>query len=481
MLAAAGKHHGGFLMGRINTNINSLAALNALNKNQASLSTSLQRLSTGLKINSGADDPAGLIASNSLQSEIAGINQAIDNSTRAGNVLNTADGALNETSSLLLQLQSLNNQAANSGALSPAELAANQLQVDSILNSINRISNTTSFNGIHLLNGSLDYTNSGVVAADISNVQVNAAQIPQGGSVNVAVQVLASAKLATLNFAASGIGTTPTTIEVSGATGTEQLSFAASAHNSAIATAINQVKASTGVSATVLAGGSLNINSTAFGSAQFVSIKTITGSFLNGKNSGADAQVDINGNAANVQGTEASVRSGSLDLTIDLTSAFAQNTSTGTTNFFITGGGAKFQLGSEVTAPAQVQIGIASVNTGSLGNSTDGFLSNLASGGSSSLESGNTIQAQKIITDAINQVSTLRGRLGAFQSDVIAANTNNLNVALENVTASESDIQDANFAKETSNLTRAQILVQANTSVLAQANSAPQSILKLLS
>ena len=165
--------------------------------------------------------------------------------------------------------------------------------------------------------------------------------------------------------------------------------------------------------------------------------------------------VDINGSQADVQGTTASVRAGSLDLQLNLSSAFAQNTSAagGTTNFYITGGGAKFQLGSEVTAPGQVQIGIASVNTGSLGNSTDGFLSTIASGGSNSLVSGNTIQAQTIITDAINQVSTLRGRLGAFQSDVIDANTNSLNVALENVTSSESDIEDANFAQETANLT----------------------------
>ncbi len=469
-------------MGQINTNINSLAALHALSTNQASLSQSLNRLSTGLKINSGKDDPAGLIASESLKSEINGINQAISNSQQAGNVLNTADGALNEVSSLLLQLQSLNNQAANGGALSPDELAANQLQVDSILNSINRISNTTSFNGIQLLNGSLDYTNSGVNASDISNVQVNAAQIPQGGSVNVAVQVLASAKLGTLTYASSGIGTTPTTIEVTGSIGTEQLSFAASAHNSAISVAINQLKASTGVSATVAANGSLKINSTAYGSAQFVSIKTIAGSFVNGKNNGADATVDINGSQASVQGTVASIRAGTLDLTLNLSSAFAQNTSAagGVTNFYITGGGAKFQLGSEVTAPGQVQIGVAAVGTGSLGNSTDGYLSGLASGGTASLQSGNTIQAQKIITDAISQVATLRGRLGAFQSDVIDANTNSLNVALENVTASESNIEDADFAQETANLTRAQILVQANVSVLAQANSQPQAILKLL-
>src|SRR5207245_2158100 len=101
--------------------------------------TRLQRLSTGLQINTGKDAPAGLIASETLRSEINGINQAVDNSTRAGNVINTAEGALNEVSALLLQVQSLTNQAANTGALSPDEIQANQLQVDAILNSVNRI------------------------------------------------------------------------------------------------------------------------------------------------------------------------------------------------------------------------------------------------------------------------------------------------------------------------------------------------------
>src|ERR1700744_4874291 len=168
-------------MSRINTNISSLEAITTLNKNQAALSTSLQRLSTGLKINSGKDAPAGLIASESLKSEIAGINQAIDNSTRAGNVLNTAEGALSEVSSLLLEVQTLTNQAANTGALSPAEIQANQLQVDSILNSINRISNTTEFNGVKLLNGSLDYTTSSVATSALDDVHINAAQIPENG------------------------------------------------------------------------------------------------------------------------------------------------------------------------------------------------------------------------------------------------------------------------------------------------------------
>lgn len=470
-------------MSRINTNIASLRALHQLTVNQSSLQTSLQRLSTGLKINSAQDDPAGLIASESLRSEMAGISQALDNSQRAGNVINTAEGGLNEVSALLLQVQALNNQAANSGALSPDEIQANQLQVDSILNSINRIANTTQFNNVKLLNGSLDYTTSGVNAADISGLQINTAKIPDNGTVNISVQVAASAKLGTISFAASGIGAVPTTIEIGGNTGSEQLSFAASAHNSAIANAINQLKASTGVSAAVQANGSLKLYSTAYGSRDFVSVKTVSGTFnvSTNKASGADAQVTINGNAASVDGTTASIRTSDLDVTLNLTAAFAQNTSpTGNTNFYVTGGGARFQLGSEVTRNAQEQIGISSVSTGSLGDAVNGYLSSMQSGGANSLISGNTISAQNILNSAINQIATLRGRLGAFQKDIIDTNTNSLNVALENVTASESAIRDTDFAAETANMTRAQILVQANTSVLAQANATPQSVLSLL-
>ena len=120
------------------------------------------------------------------------------------------------------------------------------------------------------------------------------------------------------------------------------------------------------------------------------------------------------------------------------------------------------------------------MSTSGLGSGVVGYLSSLGSGGANSLVSGNTIQSQKIITAAIRQVADLRGRLGALQKDVLETNVNSLNVALENVTASESAIRDADFASETASLTRAQILVQANTSVLSQANSSPQQVLSLL-
>lgn len=465
-------------MSRINTNISSLQAIRQLSQNQGELSLHLQRLSSGLKINTGADAPAALIASENLKSEINGINQALDNASRAGNVVNTAEGALSEVNSLLLQIQTLTNQAANSGALSPAEIQANQLQVDSVLNSINRISNTTEFNGVKLLNGQLDYTTSGIAASAISQTQINAASLPDNGQTQITVQVTASAKFGEVDFIGAAIGGAPTTVEIAGNIGTQQLSFANGTANSAVAFAINQIKDSTGVSATASSTG-VRLVSTNFGSKQFVSLKTITGTFANGKTTGADAVVNINGQRANVDGLRASVRSDNLDISLNLTQAFGQQTAV-TKSFYVTGGGAKFQVGSAVTRLGQVNLGIAAIGTGDLGDGVNGFLSSLGTGGLNSLTGGNTIQAQTIITESIKQVAELRGRLGAFQKDTLTTNVNSLNVALQNVTASQSTIADADFAQETAALTRSQILVQANTSVLATANSTPQTVLKLL-
>src|SRR5689334_19215841 len=159
-------------MARINTNVSSLVAQRGLQQSQKGLNETLQRLSSGLRINRGADDPAGLIASEGLRSEISGISQAIDNSSRASNVISTAEGALGEVAALLLNVKDLIVEAANSGALSPDEIAANQLQVDSAVESITRISNTTTFAGLHLLNGSLDYITSGVDNTALEGVHV---------------------------------------------------------------------------------------------------------------------------------------------------------------------------------------------------------------------------------------------------------------------------------------------------------------------
>jgi flagellin len=466
-------------MSVINTNVNSLIAQRSLSQNNTNLNTALERLSTGLQINSGADNPAGLIAGLSLQQEQTGIQTAINNASLAGNVIGTAEGGLNEVSSLLTQLQGLVGQAANTGGLSSSETAADQLQVDSILSTVNRISNSTTFEGTQLLNGNLAYTTSGVGSA-VSNLQINSALVPDGGTVGVAVQVVSSAKTAAITYAGGAISGNTVTLQVAGNLGSTQLSFASGTSVSSIATAINGVKTSTGLSAQV-SGTDLRINSTQYGSAQFATVQVISGTlksaFSATKSTGTDANVTINGAAAEVSGLAVSYRNADLDVSLNIATNFDKpNSST----FYVTGGGATFALGSQVNQDNNASIGIQSVSTGDLGDSFNGYLSSIGSGGANDLSSNNLSTAQNILNSAITQVSSLRGRLGAFQTFTIGSTVSSLGVAYENVSAAESAIMDTNFASETSNLTRDQILSQAATTVLSQANAQPQQVLSLL-
>jgi flagellin len=474
-------------MSRINTNVSSLIAQRSLAMNNQKLQTSLQRLSTGLKINTGADDPAGLIASEGLKAEQTGITQAIDNANRANNMIGTAEGGLNEVSNLLNQLGGLVNQSANTGGMSQDEIAANQLQVDSILSTINRIAGGTSFQGQKLLNGSFDYTTSSVAASAFTTMQINAANLPSNKTESVVVQVTNSATLGKLTFAGSISGThtyisgSAVTLEVAGNKGTQQLSFAGSSTISSIATAINNITGVTGVTASATAG-KLTFITKDYGSKDYVSVKTVSGTFAvtggtSGKATGTNAAVIVNGAQAQADGTDITYRDANLDVSFKLSSGLNNGKSK---TFGVTGGGATFALGSKVTDSDKVSIGIADVSTGNLGDSVIGYLSSLGSGGSNSLSAASLTGAQSIIDKSIGQVAQLRGRLGAFQKFTLGSTINSLGVAYENVSASESAIVDTDFAAETANLTRSQVLQQAASMVLAQANAAPQSALSLL-
>jgi flagellin len=474
-------------MARINTNVASLIAQQNLTTTTNQEDSTLQRLSTGLRINSGADDPAGLIASEGLKSEIAGITQAISNSTQASNVIATADGALSQVSSLLDNMQSLIVEAANTGGVTPDEINANQLQIDSAVQSITRISNTTSFAGLNLLNGALDYITSGVNTSAISSLDITQANFGTQPNVPVSVNVVASAKNAQLEFR-SGAVTSSVTLDISGAEGVDTLTFISGTKASAIVFAINTVSDSTGVQAKLLnaanAASGLMMYSSDFGSSAFVSVQAQSGAFattdVNGDDKqrtiGADAVATINGALAIGSGRTIKLNTSTLDMSLTL----GQNFGIGDTSFNITGGGALFQLGPEVTSNSQVGFGIGSVAADHLGDSVDGFLNEIATGGKYSLVAGGAAQASKIVADAIEQVADLRGRLGAFEKNTLNTNAASLGITLENVTSSESTIDDADFASETANLTREQILQQAGTSVLSQANSIQENILTLL-
>ncbi len=488
-------------MSRINQNVGSMVAQRVLSQQNMDLSRTLNRLSTGLRIVRGSDDPAGLIASENLRAEKVAINAAMSNAERAEQVVNVAEGGLQEISNMLVELQSLVTSTANEAGVSAKEKEANQLQIDSILQSIDRIANSTSFQGIKLLNGNFEYTTTGVNQAEIDDLQINSAKLSNtaGSSIDVDVTLVSGAQTARSYLLDDGttIGTNgagQVTFEVTGNKGTQQFTFAEGTQVSAVITAINTFGDALGVTAS-LEGDDVRIDSDGFGSDQFVRVRQLSGnggtnyvSATQGgaavndfKDFGVDAEVNINGVSATTNGLQARVSSEGFDVSIMLDAAFAGAGGTGgTSSFSITGGGADFNLGPQVNLANKVSLGIEAVTTGSLGSSSNGTLDSLKAGGLSNVVNGDLSKAQSVVEDAIKQVSGMRGRLGAFQKNTVGSTVNSLSIALENTSAAESVIRDADFAAETANMTRAQILGQAATQALAMANTQPSSVLALL-
>ncbi len=511
-------------MSRINTNVQSLIAQRNLTANNNTLATSLERLSTGLKINRGGDDPAGLIASENLRAEKTALGAAISNAERAQQVVNIAEGGLQEISGLLNQLEGLVTTTANDAGLSEEEKSANQLQVDSILQTIDRVAGATSFQGNRLLNGNLDYTVESV-NGQVSSYQVNGAKLGFGDTRDVEVLVTQSAQVGGFFLSFGGaldFGDTNGTfvIEIAGAKGSRELSFASGTSVASVRDAINTFTDVTGVTAS--AGGTgLYVLSDEVGADEFVSVKIVDDGGLTAndattgiqalsandtagvvvaatstfaaatnaiKDNGLDVEATINGITAVTKGSTASINTDFLSVEVDLAlggaTANAQNLGS-IAAFTITGGGADFQLAGFVDIAGKVSLGIGNVAARSIGSATDAGgtvfnLADLGAGKSLNLEDGDLDTAQKSIRSAIENVSTLRGRLGSFQQNTVGATIRSLGVALENTTAAESAIRDTDFATESAALTRSQILVSASTSVLAIANSQPQNVLSLL-
>ncbi|MGD9692862.1 MAG: flagellin [Phycisphaerales bacterium] len=509
-------------MSRINTNVSSLIAQRVLGNNGASLSSSLERLSTGLKISRGKDDPAGLIASEALRAEGKGLNQALSNAERADQVASIAEGGLQEISGLLTELQGLVTQTANTAGLSTAEKQANQLQIDSILQTIDRVSAATSFQGIKLLNGNLDYTVTNVNAA-VSSYKVNGAKLTFQGTRDVNIQVTRSAQVGALllsfgggvvdlNSTAAASAGAKFVIEIAGNKGSRELSFTSGTSLANVRDAVNTFKDVTGVSATVVGASGIRLSSVEFGSDAFVSAKVSNHAKARGsgiyqysatnnsvhttagvvlfsnatnpvKDLGQDLSATINGITATTKGKVAKINTDFLDVEVNL-STTASQTLASTTAFRITGGGADFQLAGNVDIAGKVSVGISNVAVRALGRTAEGsstyFLSNLGSGRELNVVTGDLSVAQKAVSNAINEVSSLRGRIGAFQKNTVGATIRSLGVSAENTVAAESIIRDADFATETSSLTRSQILVQSATQVLQLSNARPQNVLQLL-
>ncbi len=235
-------------MTRINTNVAALRGLRSLNRANDLQNTALTRLSTGLKINSGKDNPAGLIAGETLRSQVSAIEQSIKNSARANNVIATADAALGEISNLLNQVRGLVQESLNSGALSQAEIEANQLQVDAALSAVNRISANTTFAGDKLIDGSKAFVTQLTAgdSAKLDDFQVNEAVFSSSSTIEIEAAITKQAEKGELRYLEGNL-TSATTIELSGSTGSQVIFLGASSTSADIKNAVNAVSDVTGV------------------------------------------------------------------------------------------------------------------------------------------------------------------------------------------------------------------------------------------
>ncbi len=479
---------------RINTNISALTAMRHLEDTQSMLEGSVSRLSTGLRINSAADDPAGLIISEGLRSQIKGIDQAGRNVQDAINMTKTAESSLNEVSGLLLDMRALAVNSSNTATVDATQLAANQGQIRNIIDSINRIAQQTSWGSKKLLNGAAGVQSS-ITRTDLASSlyigpEFNGYAV-QTGTVSItqttqATQTTTGALATT--FANGSATVNPGTFTINGHTFTVDTGTTVDS----VVQMINQSSSDTGVTATLVPSGgnvAVQLTSTKYGS-QFPINYLEGANILNGGAGavpavGTDAVYSVT--APTVNGAQTETFTGGIGPGVDgltLTSPSGNRmvlTPTGNatagaqTIGQLTVGSMRFQIGAN---PDQATLfSIPSVFASDLGtNAVAG--QNLSTIDVTSQQGATN--AMKIIDDAVQQVASLRGNIGSFQSNFLQSTQRSLSVAQENLTASESQIRDADVAYEMSEYTKLQVLQQSGIAVLAQANQAPQSILQLL-
>jgi flagellin len=401
----------------INSNINSLVAQQNLTSSGSALSQAITRLSSGKRINSAADDAAGLAISNIMQTQINGLNQGVSNSNDGVSMVQTASSGLSSLTSSLQRIRQLATQATN-GSMTDDDRAALQQEVSQQVSEINRIASQTTYNGMNVLNGSLGSVSFQVGANVGQTITLNLSQ-------NMSAATIGSGTPQAGNTLGSF---TNLSLDSSGA-------LSSNAGGSGGAAAITTIN--------VISDGSGGFTLTDQNN-QAVSFSAISGSF-----SGAGISADASGNAVVASSSASSFGS---TFATDLNTAMAgADSSVGYSSSTET------TVGSTITALNSVST-VANINISS------------ASGASMAMES---------IDNALNTLNNLQATLGAAQNRFTAIGTTQQAQSTDLSTA-QSSIQDADFAQETANLSKAQVLQQAGISVLAQANSQPQQILKLL-
>jgi flagellin len=461
----------------ISTNIASLNAQRNLNKSQSAMSTSLQRLSSGMRINSAKDDAAGLAISERFTAQIRGLNQAVRNSNDGISLAQTAEGALGEVTTNLQRVRELAVQSANA-TNSASDRAAMQQEVSQLVAEIDRVAGQTNFNGVKLLDGSFSAQNFQVGAnvgetitvATIANATKGGLGLDNGtasatgtavtgtalaaGAISINGNSVAAVATASAKNVAAAIDATSTSVTATATTSVNMGAFTnhagaadGSVYSLTVAgVAISRTAAgSTGILAadldTALSAQSANLTSAGI---------SVTGTFAGGNLNFTDADGDNVVIAQSQTGTTATVATGT-------------GTNRGTVS--ITSTGADLVIAG--TAGALTAAGLTAGTTAATGNTLD----------VSTVGGANAVITA--VDAALNTVNGSRATLGAVQNRFESV-VNSLQTSSESLSAARSRIQDTDFAAETANLTKSQILQQAGTAMLSQANSLPQNVLSLL-
>lgn len=476
---------------RVNNNVIAMNALRNVSSTNVEFGKSITRLSTGLRINSAADDPAGLIISENFRAQITGIDQAIRNNQDAVNLVKTAEGALDEVNRLLRDARSLAVASSNTGALTSAQLQANQNQLNSIVSSISRIAEQTQFGTKKLLDGSAGTKASILSAANVQSMYFTGSFNSAAISTNslVTLDVTTAATLASVT--GSVIYTAVSDLVGAGSFSINGRTFTTTAQTTVgqVLDMINQASGSTGVRADLVSGTGIRLNAREYGSVGNFSLSDANGILnaagaVSATGTDAVASVAIDSNGATSGGlvtvtfTGGRFNSSGLSLTDGQGNQIvlqANATDAVTTIGQLSVGSTQFQIGANADQTAALSLG--NFNAGQLGrNAVAGLrLDNLdlttGSGAGSAL---------KVIDAAIEEVSRTRGELGSFQRNILESNIRSLGISRENLAATESIIRDTDVSAEMTNFTKLQILQQSGLSMLAQANQSPQSVLSLL-
>jgi flagellin len=492
------------------TNTNTIQLLNILNRNSTAQSTTLQQLTTGKRITAGKDDPAGLIALSGLEAELRAVETSLTNNQRTDSMLTVADQAITEISSLLGEIESLVMATTSDANLTQSEIAANQSQVDDALTAIDRIVNTTNFNGKRLLDGSFGIQSTGVANARISGLRVFARSQSTSNQAltvtRVASAQVAEAAFQTAQSTGASLTTSGTTeLAVAGTLGTVAITLVDGLDLTQIRDQINAATSQTGVQAVLSttthdAGTSaINFQSTTYGTDAFVSVEVLSGGAMNAasgtadngqgsaddmqtisKTAGVDANITVNGQPTGTDGLDVSYSANGLSVDFTLATDWGRGAVADTTTTFtvLASGGATFQLGT--TAATRATIGIDSLGTHKLGGGNGtARLSQLKSGGSADLRT-DPGAALTAIREAIGEVASTRGRVGGFQKFQVGAAIASLQAAETGLSSAASVIGDTDFAIATSNLNRETVLIQAGVALLGVANQQSAQILSLL-